>query len=322
MTERDPYHIDIIRLLLTKWRYFLGFCALTAILSSIIMLFLPNYYQSTALFYPVNESAFQEWNNSSNREIEYYGNDHDVDRIMSIGNSTSFLYNFIEEQNLKDHYKIDDTTGKGKEKLLKKFEKLFTLQRTNADAIQLSVEDQSPEFAEKLTNAAFIKLRDQVSELNKSSIAAIFKSTSQNAQEIRSKLLNLTEELGAARMKYGIYDTQNQGEALAKMEINQPGNRTTEKINKYNEGVAKVKQLEISQEAYTKQLAEIDAKTSKLKQAIDAETPIFHMIQQPAIPFIKSRPKRSLYVLGSIFVAGFSMLCFFLIMEQWRDRLV
>ena len=117
---------SLIQLIPIFWKHkglILAATIVAAILTSVVMLLQPNYYRSSAIFYPAS-SMLLEPGVDNNQTMEYYGDDKDVDRLLSMANSSELINDLIEEHKLAGHYDIDDTNTKGKIKLLKKFKKL------------------------------------------------------------------------------------------------------------------------------------------------------------------------------------------------------
>ena len=107
---------NLIGVLVTLFRYkrpILWATLATAVGTALIsFLFLDNYYKSTTTFYPLSSDVFkpEQMFGSSQKDMEYYGREEDVDRLLTIAQSGE-LYDFlIKKFNLYQHYKIDTTS--------------------------------------------------------------------------------------------------------------------------------------------------------------------------------------------------------------------
>ncbi len=320
MNHQDPYHIDLIRLLQVNWRIVVFPTMAVALLSSAIMLLKPNYYASTAVFYPVSESLAQGIAPFDDKGMDFYGNASDIDRILSVGQSSSFLYEFAINQQLQEEYNLNINTPKGQEKLLKKAKKLFTLEKTSRDAIRLSMEDRSPERAQRLAQSAFALLQSKLAQLNISSLEAIYTSSENQRKALEKNLAEINDTITQLRLVYGVYDTKNQGEALAQLELSKSTPKSAERILRFSQGIDRVNQLVASQEEYARQLTYATTASHRIRQALDRDNLVFHSIESPALPFVKSRPMRSMYVLAATISAAFLCVCYLLIRVQLNSN--
>ncbi len=269
-----------------------------AILTSVVMLLQPNYYRSSAIFYPAS-SMLLEPGMDNNQTMEYYGDDKDVDRLLSMAKSSDLINGMIEEYKLGDHYDIDDSTTKGKIKLLKKFKKLYRIQKTEFDAIDLSIEDQDPAMAQTLTQAALSKLNEKANDVIRKSQTKMKAELMASFTANNQKLQSISDSLQIVRKKHGIYDTETQGEALTNLEIKSPTSKAVrDKINNYNAGVSIVTNLESIQEELNTDLAKSSTQIQKLESSLKASPTTIHVIESASLPIEKSRPRRSLYVIG------------------------
>ncbi len=305
MSRPDPYHIDLIRLILTHWRRIFIPAIIVSVVTAVMMLLLPDFYRSETSFYPLKDHVGLGISSQQQGELKYYGGNDEMDRVLNVGTSSSFIYDFAISEALDRTYNIDISANKGRHKLLIKVKKLYALHKSDRDAITLSMEDKNPERAQELTLSAFSKLSDKITALNKQGLMEMYDAAESNREQLSSVIGQLSEELREIRLRYGVYDTQSQGEWLAKQEGSGSNARTAEKIKLYSEGVGKVKQLEASIEEYARQLAYAGSHAARLSQAIEREVPVFQVVESAQLPFKKSRPIRSLYVLAAFSLTAF-----------------
>ena len=133
-----------------QWRKPIGRVVLiaTAGTALIAFLFLKNYYQSTTIFFAASPDIFkpEQVFGTSNKDMEYYGSEEDVDRIMTIAQSASLYEFLIKKFDLYKHYDIDSTDEKAPFKVQEHLEKLYDVKKTKNNAIELSVEDLDKKF--------------------------------------------------------------------------------------------------------------------------------------------------------------------------------
>ncbi len=314
---------SFLRLTPVLWKHknlIIGTVLLAGLLTSLVMLLKPNYYRSYTTFYPVNSALLEPSVQINERALDYYGDDRDVDRLLTMSHSTDIANRIISEHNLADHYGININNAKGKIALLKEFKKLYQVQKTEFDAIELSIEDKEPEMATKLVTAITTYVDQKATDIvqgSKHRLLNNLKNTYASNSEFLSKI---SDSLGVARQEYGIYNTVSQAEALATMEVNSPGNRTLKKIiENYSAGISIVTNLEALQEELNEGLAQNGLQIQQLESSIASNTSSIHIMEQASVPIEKSRPKRSLYVIGSMLITCFFVMAIILIRENIRS---
>lgn len=340
-----------------KWRKSIIIVTiLAAILSAVISLLLPNYYKATTVFYPAsNDLSAPQPLGYVDKNIRYFGNDHDRDRVFTISQSTDIADKIIDEYDLINRYGVDTTNHKWKHIVRNTFHSHYTIIKTKYDAIELSFEDQDPIIAAKVANA----IRDQISQMNSS----LSKSSQQNQlttfqNSIKAKedfLKTINDSIVSLRNEYGVYDLKNQTEILmtqitdtesnllltkAKLDglrnqpsyqdsipyykANQSGyqnqlNQLKKKMNNYNQGYSSINNLHNEINQVSNQLSIDKERVKQLESSFDQSTLSLHVIEKASVPIIKSRPRRSLYVLASsIFVFGLTCL-YVLLMHTYRS---
>lgn len=289
---------------------------LAGILSALVMFSKPDYYQSISLFYPVNSALLGPVIDLRD-QIQVYGNDKDVDRLLSIANSQELERFIFEEFDLADHYGMSANTPLSKSKVFKKFRKLYSVHKTEFDAIKVSVEDTDPAKAKDLV-AAIVKYIDMHAvQIIKSSQAATLKSLTDDLNQKKSKLGDLTESIKSLRQQYRIYDSQTQAEALATLEIKNPNNSGVRKmIADYNAGIDDLMKLEVSVREMNKAVVFQGIEINKVQTSYDKQSPGLHVIEEAIMPLEKSRPRRSLYILGAMLFMSAITVLYILIKEQ------
>jgi len=93
----DKNLIDLVKIL-WQWRWkILSLVVLATIVSIVISLLLPNYFKSTAIFYAASQDlAKPQPIGESDRTINYFGNDNDIDRLLTVAHSHTLKTFLIE----------------------------------------------------------------------------------------------------------------------------------------------------------------------------------------------------------------------------------
>lgn len=201
-----------------RWRKAIRNVCLLVLLGSIgFALTLKNFYQATTVFYPAGpqlanpELLF----GSSGQVTDYYGGDRELDRMIEIAGGSELSNYMIRKFNLYVHYRIDSTSKKGQETVLKVFRSLFDVQKNKNDAIELSVEDTDPQLAADMANAARDRIDEIAQRLTKDSQAKLLLAFDDNLRRKQIDLTHLADTLRRMQRYYGIYATEAQGEQLS-----------------------------------------------------------------------------------------------------------
>jgi tyrosine-protein kinase Etk/Wzc len=198
---------------------FLGvFSLIVSIVATITM---PNYYRSTAIFYPSSmdlakpEQIFQ----NSGKATDYYGTAEDLDRLLSLGESEEMKSYLISKFDLYKHYKIDSISEKGPFYVNEILNSLMSVQKTKYDAVQISVEDKDPKFAKAIANAA-VNYIDSISVMmikgSQKKMVELFETKLFNTQKV---LDSLRGNMNSSRKKFGIYDLRTESQLITELSI-------------------------------------------------------------------------------------------------------
>ncbi len=313
MEDRSLIHL--IPILWKNKSLILGSSILAGVVTAVIMLLQPNYYQSNTTFYPVNNALLKPGLQVNNQN--YYGDDRDVDRLLSMATSSELAHELIKDYQLGSHYGVRIDDNNDRVKLMKKFRKLYNVQKTPYDAINLSVEDKDPEMAQKLTKAALEKVDKKANEVVVSSQRRMYDQLEVSLAANTRRLSSVTDSLQRVKTKFGIYSTETQAEALTTLEIKSPSSSAVRsKIENYSAGIAIVTNLQSIQLKLNDEIADIAIKMQQLETSIGSTAPSVHIIEAADLPIEKSRPRRSLYVLGSMVLVGLLALSLVLIKES------
>lgn len=344
---------------LFKWKKpILLTTAIGAAGSIVISLLLPVYYESATTFYAASPDLAmpERMFGATNEAMEYYGEDADIDRIMTIANSNELADYLISAFNLYEHYDIDSTNSKAPYFVRLKLSKLYKVQKTKYDAIQLSVEDRDKETAAAMANAARLKIDEIAQRLIKASQTELLRTYESNIQEKEGQLKELNDSLMVLRSTFGVYNTETQSELLAtllagaeakltnsgaRLEVyqNMPGApRDTisnlkasvqgaqkevaslqERLEKFNQGLAPVQVLAQVHALASKQLGEDKERYKQIKSAQGSPFPAIHLVEEAPTPIIKSRPKRSMIVIAVTALAFLFSAIGALIIDTYKD---
>jgi LPS O-antigen subunit length determinant protein (WzzB/FepE family) len=91
-------------------------------------------------------------------------------------------------------------------------------------------------------------------------------------------------------------------------------------MTNFNKGKETVDLLTQSYEQISKQVSYDQVRLEQIQTAYDTDITTVHLVEQAKDPVIKSRPKRSILVLGIGFVAFVLSSLYFIVLASWKDN--
>lgn len=355
--DKEYNLIDIWKLLWDNIRRIAVVGLSVGIVAVLITLVLPDYYKATTVFYAASpDLSMPSPINNSNEKINVYGNDYDIDRMLSISQSYELMQHLIQKFNLYNHFEIDSSASKSKHKIQEKFASLYQVMKTKYGAISLSVEDKDPVMAAAIADEAREKISEIAQNLIKESQKKTLLSYKNNISEKAAFLAYLNDSLKVQKEKYGIIDLTSQAEVLAinfadvnlslndkkgmldKMKelkipadsinmisariagLEKKKNEIDKQLKNYNEGAAKVRSLESQVGLLNGQLGMLTERYNQLNATYLSPFTTIHVVESADVPVIKSRPKRTFIVLGAIFLSAVLMALLLIIKQTFSEN--
>ncbi len=347
--------ISVAKFLLSKIRWILILSFVVALLTAGTSLLLPNYYEASTIFYAASpDLSAPAPLSTTQQKVQVYGNDEDLDRLLSIANSNQLSEFLIDSFNLYEHYDIERNAVKASYKVRKKLRKHMNVLKTKFGAIDLSVEDKVPDMAASISNAARAKISVIAQSLIKDSQGKTLTNYTQNIRDKESALKVLTDSISILRERYGIIDAESQGEVLttisaqanfnfsesqarlkAMEEMNMPqdsinrlravisglrSKRATvnSQLKQFNKGITQLKSMENQLILTNDQVGLMKERLSQLVAAYNNPFTTLHVVEEALVPEAKSRPKRSLIVIGAAFLTFIFISLGMLLMDSLR----
>ena len=212
-----------------RWRKTIrNICLVTLVGSIFFALLLKNYYQATTIFYPSNAKlANPELIFGSSGEVtEYFGTDHDLDRVAEVANSNEVVDYMIQRFQLYNHYGIDSTSKEGPNKVREVFRGLYSALKNKNDAIELNVEDVDRDLSSTMANAARDRINYLIQRLIKDNQGRLLATYEDNIHNKEIELQHLADSLVYLMSHYNIISVGDQGEQLALQLANAEGQVT------------------------------------------------------------------------------------------------
>lgn len=340
-----PTHLlDVIQTV-WRWRKAILLTTLAAFVGSVIVsLLMPEYYKAETSFLAISpdQAAPETIFGTTGTKPYLYGSMNDIDRLLAIGESNELIDFLVDSFNLYEHYDIDPAKLKSSVSVRNEFLGLYEISKTPRDILTIEVEDQVPEFAATLANAA----RDHVDFLSRKIIRdAQGKSVSTLKGEIEFKTIQLEaygDSIRVLRERFQIYDIANEQEMLSSEQLSSKKKllETKAKIRAYqgrkgksaqdsifklemtlagivdskialdsqlvrlNKGIRPLMNLRDNRGVLIRNLNDDNERLKQYEAAMRTSPPSVAMLEAAAPPVIKARPKRMFIVLGAT-VLGF-----------------
>ena len=326
--------------------------------AAISFLFLNDYYKATTIFYVASPDLFkpEQMFGTSNKDMDYYGTDGDVDRVLTIAQSNE-LYDFlIKTFDLYKHYDISTTNAKAPFKVREHLMELYEVKKTKFDAIELSVEDTDKAFASQMANAARDKIDEITQRLIRNSQLSLIKAYESNFIEKEKTLFSIDDTLMRLRQNYGVIDPEHQTEAVTKSAVEAEDNyirnkakldamrkiegisrdsismleatvkgyeeqtkSSTAKLKRYNEGYNSVLTMKNQYERENDQVNRDKQRYLQLRIAYSTKISAVSVIESADVPIVKSRPKRSIIIVSAMLIAFIFSIIGVLLADNYRD---
>lgn len=323
---------------LYQWRkQILGLAFIAAIGTAGISLLLPNFYKATTVFLAASpDLARPDILYGKSNGGQPYGNNNDIDRILTVASSNELADYLIDTFQLFKHYKINPDHPKSYVWAREKLSSRMELTKTKRDAVELSFEDTDPQLAARVANAAREHINYLSQEVLKSNQRQNLVSYEAGIAAKEAILQELADSLIRIRARYQIYNTREVSTDLTQRFIYARGNyfrfkgrweamrknpiiprdsvaftEATMKgfkaevdslqkdLSHLAGGEAELMMLETRYYTSNGQLGDDVEKAKMLRTALAASVPSILLVEAAEVPVLKSRPRRSILVIAA-----------------------
>jgi len=219
----------------------------------------------------------------------------------------------------------------------REFMGLYKVTKTSRDAIELEIEDQDPERAAQMARAAREKINDIALSLIRGTQNRSAESLRGEIANREENLREINTRLSEIRKQSGIYNTEAQSEALATLSTNLQGSisSTSAKLEAYrqrggrgsrdsiakyqiqlaglessrttldtqlvrlNESLGPIDNLEEERLRLNDALSKDRIRLKQFESVLRTDQRAIEVVEEAKTPVIKSRPMRSLIVVGA-----------------------
>lgn len=309
------------------------------ILGIIISLLLPEYFTGRTSFLAISPDQVSidgVFGNNNNR-MQFYGTGDDIDRIMAVAESDALVDHMVDAFNLYTVYDIDSSKQKGPLYVRRKFLGLYEVTKTSRDAIELEVEDKDPVRAANMARTAREKVNDIALGLIRGTQRRSAESLRGEIANREENLREINNRLGEIRESSGVYNTEAQSEALATLNTSLQGQMASltarlsayrkkggrgarDSIAKYeiqlaglessrtnldtqlvrlNESLGPIDNLEEERLRLNDALSKDRIRLKQFESVLRTDQRAIEVVEDARTPVAKSRPLRSLIVVGT-----------------------
>ncbi len=348
---------DVLRSVL-KWKKNIIAISFLAALGTAVysFFFMDNFYQATTEFYAASpDLAKPEPVGLSSNNRDFYGRDEDIDRILSLAESSHVTSYLIDKYNLYEHYDIDTSHVKAPFFVAKKLAKLYQVTRTKYGAIRMSLEDKERTLCATMVNDARDKVNSMAQSLLKDGQRIQISRFEDNIKSKENEIRMLGDSLQRLRSKFNIYNTSTASEVLPELfakaksklirsetklrllaEANVPRDTLiylkseveglkdevsglNKSLETFNKGMSIIEVLTIQHQESRGQIALDKERLKQLQAVYNSNFKALYVIEAGAAPVVKSRPGRTILVLGVAIIAFVFSVLGALLLEAYRD---
>jgi capsule polysaccharide export protein KpsE/RkpR len=345
-----------LRAIFNRWKYLLGLAGVLAlVISSAIVLSMPDIYSSVAIFLPTSLQSADpdrladvvEGPTKNAPRLELSTNPADLDRVLSVGQSLPVAQLMIRKFDLYRHYKMGNPGSDAAEtKTLREFASNLSIIHNERDAIELTFQDEDKQLAARIANtmvATIDSINQQLTLQNRRNVLELYR---QSSTSLGRTYEQSRQALIRARRRYGVYGIKEQGRYLAKAIIETekelriaenggPGNaaalrRALRGLTSADGGnvinlegwTAGNDSVTLASERLTDLQTRFIAARGAYEQAeisLRSRVSSLYLVQKAQPATKASKPLRSLIVVGSVLLTlGISVLTILLLELFWR----
>jgi capsule polysaccharide export protein KpsE/RkpR len=361
MTESHPPDnlIKVVSALLRRRRPILRTVLAVGLATALISFgLLDDFYQATTIFHVASPDVFkpEQIFGLSTKDMEYFGTELDNDRILTIAQSTPVAEMLIQKFDLYKHYKIDTTHRLAAFKVRETLGKLYVVQKTKNNAIEISVEDKDRKLAAEMANAARTKIDAIAQRQIKETQEKLIRTYDESFKLKEVELAKISDTLSGLRQKYGVYDLETQTEGMTRVTSQATSNYTFAKakltelekipdiskdtlaqlratvrayeaemklgmsnLSRYNEGMNGVALFYQKYKRGREQLSLDQERFIQLKTAYGSQISALHISEVAEVPVQKSRPKRSILILTAMLMTFLFCTIGALLLDEYKD---
>ena len=151
-------------------------------------------------------------------------------------------------------------------------------------------------------------------------LSEILSSTESKLIKERERLAILKETPGIPRDTIRLLNATVKSLEKEYKSLTDPESESLNSFNKFTQGKSLIETLQQIYGQLYRQLSYDNVRLEQLRSAYDANVTTVHLVETADIPVVKSRPKRTLLVLGAVMIAFILSCLAILLYETWRNN--
>ncbi len=201
--------VDIVKALYQKRRLLILISLLAAGLGAVGYFLRKDKYRAKSeviVANPIFADRNYFFRTNTDRYIDYFAGEDDIDRVMAIGNSDRVRDKVIEALNLYQHYGLNSDKQADQMKMMGIWKQNFKLVRTEYKNVEVMFTDGDPKMAAEVVNKMVSAIEEEYRGFYLEIKNQLFNSLNIKLQQADSAIALLTDSLIRLRDEYGIYD--------------------------------------------------------------------------------------------------------------------
>jgi len=313
--EQKENLIDILRILLRWKKPILYTCLGIGGLTALISLLLPNYYESTTIFYAasMDQAKPEQIFGTSTNNTSFYGNDHDNDRFYQVLKTKRDAIELSVEDT--DPEQAAAIVNAARDKVDELYVKIIRGQLTTLEqSLIKNIDDK--ETSLQVVNDSLLAAKTRYGIYDAENQGEVF---AQQLLRVESKLSRESAKLetfGRLRsvprdtisfLKAAIAGYKKELQLLEKKQI------------LFNKGLSDVTILERQQKELANRLSYQKVQLNQLVTASETSLSGINLIEAGTVPVMKSRPKRSIIVVSAVLMAFLFSVIGILLFDAYKE---
>lgn len=325
---------DLIKFAWDKRYLLIAITVVGAIASIFISLSMKDRFKSTVVLFPAASVSIAknlvETSSISmdSRDILSFGREEDAERMLQILHSNQIKDYIVNKYDLMNHYEIDmDPKNFPYTRLDMKYKGNIKFRRTEFQSIEISVFDETPQYAADIANDIAAYIDSTIHNMQKDRAVEAFKIVEREYKLSQQQIDILTDSIQKIR-NLGVIDYESQAAALNEA-------YTTAIVNGNSEAAKTLQRrmnmlaryggiyVELSKklESEIERLGMLKDKYAAAKINVEQTVPQIFIVDKATASERKAEPKRSIIVVVSTLVTFALALLLLLIIDNVRARM-
>lgn len=296
----------------------------SAIISALISLLLPNYYKSEVLLLPSATNAVSKPLLSENYNTDpfMFGTEKESEYILEILSSWQIIEKTAAKFNLREHYGLSNSPLDN-EKMLLRLQKNIKVKRSDYMGAKLRVWDKDPKYACDIANYMVSELQSLRRQMRKEKADSILSAMQTSKKRVQAEIIELTDSLRKLQNESNMYYPTAYADRFAQEMSKRVAagdfkavERLEQKLRETNSNGPLITALLNDIENKSKMMITWDEHYQQALVDLDSNIPVDFVAQYATISYKKDKPKRSIIVILAALACTLIAAEYFVIKEK------